>query len=85
MQAIQIDTIQYVNKNEKYRAFADAYQEVGDPPCTTFDCSMKETCKNTSVDCKAFRFWVNNGKMETKTKNGYVSIERDMKKNMKKL
>ena len=45
-----------------------------------FDCENVEKCKTEGVECKAFRFWVNNGEMETysKKEGGMVSIEKDI-------
>jgi hypothetical protein len=82
---LQIDENHFTNTDEAYRPLLDAFQDVGPSPCTNFDCPRQESCSSEKVDCKAFRFWVNNGKLETKTKDGVVSIERDMQKILKKL
>ena len=59
---------------------ADAVMDVGPSPCMKFNCPNVEKCKTESVECKAFRFWVNNGALETysKKEGGMVSIEKDV-------
>ena len=51
-------------------------------PCQKFNCSRQEECKLQKVECKAFRYWVNNGSLTTMRKvNGKkteVSIEQDI-------
>ena len=84
MQPIQIDETYYTNYDDCYKPLADAFQQVGPAPCTVFDCPRYNACKEEEVDCKAFRFWVNNGKMETKERGVTVSIEKDMQKILKK-
>ena len=50
--------------------------DVGPAPCTQFDCPRQKQCAIEAVECKAFRFWTNNGGFETYRKNkGMVSIE----------
>jgi predicted site-specific integrase-resolvase len=45
-----------------------------------FECERKDLCATEGVECKAFRFWVNNGAMETwsKKEGKMVSIEKDV-------
>jgi hypothetical protein len=59
---------------------ADAIMEVGPSPCMKFECERKDLCATEGVECKAFRFWVNNGAMETwsKKEGKMVSIEKDV-------
>ena len=81
--AIQIDSEYYfgtMNTNNGLSKLADAVMDVGPSPCTKFNCPNVEKCKTESVECKAFRFWVNNGALETysKKEGGMVSIEKDV-------
>lgn len=41
--------------------FADALIAVGPTPCEKYTCSNITMCANDVTDCKAFRYWVNNG------------------------
>ena len=81
--AIQIDSEYYfgtMNTNNGLNKLADAVMDVGPSPCMKFNCPNVEKCKTESVECKAFRFWVNNGALETysKKEGGMVSIEKDV-------
>ena len=61
---------------------AEAMIDVGPSPCTKFDCPRQSACAEERVECKAFRFWRNNGEYTTfrKKLNINVSIEEDCEK-----
>ena len=40
--------------------FNDAMVVIGKGPCVKFDCDRQSVCAVEKVECKAFRFWVNN-------------------------
>lgn len=44
-----------------YLKFASALTDVGPAPCTKYDCDKIAKCASEVTDCKAFRYWVNNG------------------------
>ena len=79
--AIQVDPAYYHMPDPNYSKFADAVMDVGPSPCKEFNCPRQEKCKLEKVECKAFRFWVNNGALTTMRKvNGKkteVSIKDD--------
>ena len=79
---LKVDEAYYISHNTDYSAFADAVMDVGPSPCTKFDCPRQSQCAEEKVECKAFRFWVNNGEMETYSKKvkGMVSIEKDLER-----
>ena len=62
--------------------FNDAMVVIGKGPCVKFDCDRQSLCAEEKVECKAFRYWVNNGSLTTMRKvNGKkteVSIEQDI-------
>lgn len=80
MEMIQVDPAYYAS-TPNYSALADAIMDVGPSPCMKFDCSRVDACAKEKVECKAFRYWVNNGSLTTMRKvNGVkteVSIEQD--------
>ena len=78
----QVDPAYYISHTTDYTSFADAIQNVGPGPCTVFDCPRQQQCKEEKVECKAFRYWVNNGSFETQSKKdgGMISIEKGVGK-----
>ena len=78
---IQLDMDWYWGGPNEFNKFAEAITDVGPSPCMEFDCPRQKTCAMEGVECKAFRFWVNNGSLTTMRKvNGKkteVSIEDD--------
>ena len=40
--------------------FQDAIHQVGKGPCVKFNCDRQSECAIEKVECKAFRYWVNN-------------------------
>lgn len=79
---LQVDQAYYHNFDSSYSKFADAVMDVGPSPCVKFDCPRIKQCAEEKVECKAFRFWVNNGEMETYSKKvkGMISIEKDLER-----
>ena len=78
--AIQVDPAYYHMPDPNYSKFADAVMDVGPSPCKVFECPRQQECADEGVECKAFRFWVNNGAMESYSKKSkaMVSIEKDV-------
>ena len=76
--AIKMEVIESANIDK----FQEAIVSVGRGPCVKFDCPRQALCAEEEVECKAFRFWVNNGEMETYSKKvkGMVSIEKDLER-----
>ena len=79
---LQVDQAYYHNYDASYSKFADAVMDVGPSPCVKFNCPRFKQCAEEKAECKAFRFWVNNGEMETYSKKvkGMVSIEKDLER-----
>ena len=75
---MQIDTIN-IDK------FQDAIQQVGKGPCVKFDCDRQTECASEKVECKAFRYWVNNDSYWTMRKGKKTSIDIDMKRLLKEI
>tara|TARA_B100001559_G_C16268481_1_gene514953 strand:- start:406 stop:639 length:234 start_codon:yes stop_codon:yes gene_type:complete len=65
--------------------FQDAIQQVGKGPCVKFDCDRQSECATEKVECKAFRFWVNNDSYTTMRKGKKTSIDIDMKRLLKEI
>lgn len=81
MEPIRLDMDWHWGGPENYNKFAEAFADVGPSPCMKFNCPRKEACAKEKVECKAFRYWVNNGSLTTmRLVNGRkteVSIEED--------
>ena len=65
--------------------FQDAIHQVGKGPCVKFDCDRQSECDIEKVECKAFRYWVNNDSYWTKRKGKKTSIDIDMKRLLKEI
>ena len=63
--------------------FQDAIQQIGEGPCVKFDCPRQLVCGEEEVECKAFRYWVNNDSYTTMRKGKTTSIEIDMTRLLK--
>ena len=48
-----------------------------------FDCDRQQECGDEKVECKAFRYWVNNDSYWTKRKGKKTSIDVDLQKLLK--
>ncbi len=79
---LRVDEAYYINHNTDYSAFADAVMDVGPSPCQKFDCPRQSQCAEEKVECKAFRYWVNNGEFTTYRKKlkKDISIAYEMEK-----
>jgi len=71
---LKVDEAHYISHNTDYSAFADAVMDVGPSPCTKFDCPRQSQCAEEEVECKAFRFWVNNGEFTTYRKKSKKDV-----------
>lgn len=71
---LKVDDAYYISHQTDYSAFADAVMDVGPSPCQKFDCPRQSQCAEEEVECKAFRFWVNNGEFTTYRKK----LKRDI-------
>ena len=58
--------------------FQEAMIQVGEGPCTKFNCERQQECADEKVECKAFRYGVNNDSYTTKRKGKTVSIDIDL-------
>ena len=56
---------------------------IGKGPCVKFDCDRQSICAEEKVECKAFRYWVNNDSYWTKRKGKKTSIKVDMQRLLK--
>ena len=63
--------------------FNDAMVVIGKGPCVKFDCDRQSVCAVEKVECKAFRYWVNNDSYSTIRKGKKTSIEVDMQRLLK--
>ena len=79
--AIQMEIIPSVN----YDKFQEAIVHVGKGPCVKFDCPRQSLCAEEEVECKAFRYWVNNDSYTTMRKGKKTSIDIDMKRLLKEI
>ena len=82
---LRVDDAYYISHQTDYSAFADAVMDVGPAPCTKFDCPRQQQCAEESVECKAFRYWVNEGVFTNYRKKlkREISIEHEMQKLLK--
>ena len=58
--------------------FQEAMYQIGEGPCVKFNCERQQECAEEKVECKAFRYWVNNDSYTTKRKGKTVSIDIDL-------
>ena len=63
--------------------FNDAMVVIGKGPCVKFDCDRQSICAEEKVECKAFRYWVNNDSYWTKRKLKKTSIKVDIQRLLK--
>ena len=84
MRTYQVDPAYYAS-TPNFSALADAIMDVGPSPCMKFDCERKSKCAEEGVECKAFRYWVNEGVFTTYRKKlkREISIEHEMQKLLK--
>ena len=76
-----MELIQSININK----FQDAIQQVGKGPWVKFDCERQQECADEKVECKAFRYWVNNDSYTTMRKGKKTSIDIDMGRLLKEI
>ena len=77
--AIKMEMIESANIDK----FQEAIVSVGEGPCVKFNCPRQALCAEEEVECKAFRFWVNNDSYTTKRKGKKTSIAIDMERLLK--
>ena len=65
--------------------FNDAMVVIGKGPCVKFDCDRQSVCAVEKVECKAFRYWVNNDSYWTKRKGQKTSISVDLGRLLKEI
>ena len=63
--------------------FNDAMVVIGKGPCVKFDCDRQSVCAVEKVECKPFRYWVNNDSYSTIRKGKKTSIQVDMQRLLK--
>jgi hypothetical protein len=63
--------------------FQEAMYQIGEGPCVKFNCERQQECAEEKVECKAFRYWVNNDSYTTKRKGKTVSIDIDLERLLK--
>ncbi len=80
--AIQMEEVRYIQTTNLDK-FQEAIVSVGKGPCVKFDCPRQALCAEEEVECKAFRFWVNNDSYDTMRKGKKTSIEIDMERLLK--
>tara|TARA_X000000950_G_scaffold185898_1_gene225097 strand:+ start:613 stop:846 length:234 start_codon:yes stop_codon:yes gene_type:complete len=63
--------------------FVEAFTFIGKGPCQEFNCPRQQECAEEKVECKAFRYWVNNDSYDTMRKGKKTSIAIDMERLLK--
>ena len=63
--------------------FQEAMYQIGEGPCVKFNCERQQEWAEEKVECKAFRYWVNNDSYTTKRKGKTVSIDIDLERLLK--
>lgn len=74
-----MEVIQTMNVDK----FQEAMYQIGEGPCVKFNCERQQECAEEKVECKAFRYWVNNDSYTTKRKGKTVSIDVDLERLLK--
>ena len=80
--AIKMEEVRYI-ESVNLNKFQEAVVIVGKGPCVKFDCPRQALCAEEEVECKAFRFWVNNDSYTTMRKGKKTSIAIDMERLLK--
>ena len=80
--AIKMEEVRYI-ESVNLNKFQEAVVIVGKGPCVKFDCQRQALCAEEEVECKAFRFWVNNDSYTTMRKGKKTSIAIDMERLLK--
>ena len=80
--AIKMEEVRYI-ESVNLNKFQEAAVSVGKGPCVKFDCPRQALCAEEEVECKAFRFWVNNDSYTTMRKGKKTSIAIDMERLLK--
>ena len=80
--AIKMEEVRYI-ESVNLNKFQEAVVSVGKGPCVKFDCPRPALCAEEEVECKAFRFWVNNDSYTTMRKGKKTSIAIDMERLLK--
>ena len=81
MRSLAIDITEYESPRDpgfNTNKLADAMIQVGEGPCVKFNCERQEECALEKVECKAFRYWVNNDSYFTMRKKKKTSIDVDL-------
>ena len=65
--------------------FTEAMYQIGEGPCLKFNCERQQECAEEKVECKAFRFWVNNDSYTTMRKGKKTSIKIDIQRLLKEI
>ena len=79
--AIRMEMIETLNIDK----FQEAIQQIGEGACTKFDCDRQALCAEEQVECKAFRYWVNNDSYTTMRKGKKTSIKIDIQRLLKEI
>jgi|DEB0MinimDraft_4_1074332.scaffolds.fasta_scaffold00414_8 hypothetical protein len=89
MRNLAIDITEYENfpdgGNVARNKFAEAMANIGPGPCVKFNCERQQECASEKVECKAFRYWVNNDSYWTKRKGVKTSISVDLGRLIKEM
>ena len=79
--AIRMEMIETLNVDK----FQEAIQQIGEGPCTKFNCDRQALCAEEQVECKAFRYWVSNDSYTTMRKGKKTSIKIDIQRLLKEI
>lgn len=79
---IKMEEVRYI-ETRNINKFQEAIVSVGEGPCVKFNCPRQSKCAEEEVECKAFRFWVNNDSYTTMRKGKETSIVIDIQRLLK--
>ena len=79
---IKMEEVRYIESGNVNK-FQQAIVSVGVGTCVKFDCPRQALCAEEEVECKAFRFWVNNNSYDTMRKGKKTSIVIDIQRLLK--
>jgi len=79
---IKMEEVRYI-ESVNVNKLQEAIISVGKGPCVKFNCPRQALCAEEEVECKAFRFWVNNNAYTTMRKGKKTSIVIDIQRLLK--
>ena len=70
--------VNVVHLRDSYQSLLTHIKNQKEPPCTKFKCPNIEKCKREKIECKSFRFYVNNNDYSKKREKDIMISLREI-------